>query len=116
MDSMAPSPVPCGEGTLVDEVEEAEDGSGKLGSFLRLRQGASTDPHRTSSSTARPTHTLALRACCPGLWEPSLLEPGRGTGSCTLRLDLVSAVCSYGHVGLGADVHQEPPQVSHVLV
>lgn len=40
MDFMASSPLPCAEGTLVEEVEEAEGGSRKLGSFLRLWQGA----------------------------------------------------------------------------
>lgn len=40
MDFMASSPLPCAEGTLVEEAEEAEGGSRKLGSFLRLWQGA----------------------------------------------------------------------------
>lgn len=85
MDSMAPSPLPFAEGTLVEEAEEAEGGFGKPGGFLELWQGAGTDRHRTSSSTARPTHALAPRACCTGLRKPSLLEPGPGTGSCTHR-------------------------------
>lgn len=85
MDSMAPSPLPFAEGTLVEEAEEAEGGLGKPGGFLELWQGAGTDRHRTSSSTARPTHALAPPACCTGLRKPSLLEPGPGTGSCTHR-------------------------------
>lgn len=36
MDSMTPNPLSCSEDTLAEEVEEAEGGSGKPGSFLGL--------------------------------------------------------------------------------
>lgn len=68
--------------------------------------------HRTSFSAARPTHALALPRLLPRV-------PGARPWyrvQHTLGLNLVSDVCFYGHFSLATNAHQEPPQVSHVLV
>lgn len=74
------------------------------------REPALRDTEFPSALHGPPMHALAF---------PSLLPRAPGAMPRVqhiLRLDLVSDVCSYGHFGLGANAHQEPPQVSHVLV
>lgn len=75
MDSMASSPLPYAEGTLVeDTVEKAEGGSGKL-------------PLTLAGSRALTGTELPPALCIPPTPSSSppaaLLEPGPGTGSCT---------------------------------
>lgn len=116
MDFTASSPLPGAEGTLEEEAQEAEGGSSKLGSFLRIGREPGTGRHRTSFGAVHATHALALSAHRPRPESPASRTKNGYSVLHSVRQDLTSDVCSYGYFGHGADAFQEPPQASHVLV